>query len=606
MLSMKRLYSTELPEHVGQKVRIRGWFHTLRSLGKLHFLIVRDMYGFIQVVIQDTEEMRKISSLQVGSILTVLGEVVNASQAHLKVELIHPSIAVEVPILLPPPLEYNKPEIPSDVEFILDHRALSLRNRKIQAVFTIQAEIAHAYRLYMHDVVKAIEYFSPNILGASSEGGAEFFNVDYFGYTATLAQSSQLYKQIMVGVNEKVFALMPFFRAEHSHTPRHLSEGKQLEFEMGFFEHWSEIMDVQEGAIKAILSHLHIRCRAELDALGGSIIQAPQEVPFPRLTFAEAGEIYYQRTGVDEREENDLSPAAERELCRYAREKFGTDLIFVTDWKASKRPFYSYPKEENPELTNTFDLLCAGTEITSGGQRRHTYDSMVQGILSKEMNPAHFEDYLSIFQYGMPPHGGFGMGLERLTMTLLGLKNIREASLFPSDPKRIAGNRIKAHVFFGEENIRNEILRLLKHHDMPFEHMVHEPTPASEDSARVRGTKMEEGIKAIILRGKQTKKNYQCNIPSHLKLDMKVVADLVKEKCEFEEPEVIKERYGLIIGGVPPFGNLLNVDTYFDEKIKDQERAAFNCGMRTESIVMQTRDLIELVQPKFASFSKLT
>lgn len=599
----KRFLSTELPNHIGQTVRIRGWLHAVRSLGKIHFLIVRDRKGVSQVIIQDPKEYKKISALQVGSILAIEGEVAHNEQANLQVEIINPAIEVEVSITEPPSVEYTKPEIPSDLDHILDHRALSLRNRKIQAVFTIQAEIAHAYRQYMHDVVNAVEYFSPNIIGASSEGGAEFFNVDYFGYTATLAQSSQLYKQVMVGVNERVFALMPFFRAEKSHTSRHLSEGKQFEFEMGFFEHWHELMDIQEGAIKAIIEHLHTFCKEEINILQGSIIQAPKDVAFPRLTFSQAQDIYFERTGIDERDEDDLSPAAEKELCQYALETFGTELVFITDWKTSKRPFYSFPKEDNPQLTNTFDLLCAGTEITSGGQRRHTYESMLEGIHLKGMNPDGFEDYLSIFKYGMPCHGGFGMGLERLTMTILKLKNIREASLFPSDPKRIAGNRIKARLFFGTENIRNEIIRLLKEHDMEFDHQVHEPTPTSQDSARVRGTALEAGIKALILKGKKTKKNYQFNLSSHLKLDMKQVAELVQEKCEFESPEVIKERFGLEIGGVPPFGNLLNLETYFDEAITKQNQIAFNCGLTTESIVMNATDLLALVEPKIGVFS---
>ncbi len=603
MSGTRRLLSTQLPEHIGENVRIRGWLHTLRSLGKIHFLIVRDRKGLSQVVIQDKAEFQKISSLQVGSVLTISGEVSGNPQANMGIEIIHPSITVEVAIHDAPAVDYNKPEISAELDFILDHRPVSLRNRKIQAVFTIQAEIAHAYRRFMHDTVDAVEYFSPNIIGTSSEGGAEFFNVDYFGYSATLAQSSQLYKQVMVGVNERVFALMPFFRAEKSHTTRHLSEGKQFEFEMGFFEHWSELMDIQEGAIKAIVAHLHEACAAEIKILDDVIIKAPKDVAFPRLTFAEAQNIYFERTGVDERGEDDLSPAAEKELCQYALEKHGTDLVFITDWKTSKRPFYSYPSDENPELTNTFDLLCAGTEITSGGQRRHTHESMLEGIHLKGMDPASFEDYLSIFKYGMPAHGGFGMGLERLTMTILKLKNIREASLFPSDPKRIAGNRIKAHLFFGAENIRNEIIRLLKDRDMPFEHKSHEPTPTSEDSARVRGTALEEGIKAIILRGKQSRKNYQFNLPSHLKLDMKKVAELVGEKCEFEDPAVITERFGLVIGSVPPFGQLLNLDTYFDERIQASKRAAFNCGLVTESIIMSAADLIALVEPKLAGFA---
>lgn len=601
---MKRVLASELSQHLNQSVQLRGWLNNFRSLGKLNFLILRDRTGFTQIIIEDKEEFRKIAHLQPGSILTVTGKAVASSQSGLGVEIIHPKVQVEVPITETLPIEYYKPQIPSDLEFILDHRPLALRNRELQAVFKIQAAIAHAYRLFMYNTVRAVEYFAPNMIGASSEGGAEFFTVDYFGYTATLAQSSQLYKQIMVGVNERVFALMPFFRAESSHTPRHLTEGKQFEFEMGFFDHWHEILDIQENCIKFIIKYLHEFCAPEIATLNGQIIKAPENVPFPRLTFAEAQELYFKRTGIDERHEPDLSPAAERELCRYAHEQFGTDLIFITDWKTSKRPFYAAPKEDNPDLTNTFDLLCAGTEITSGGQRRHTYESMLEGIQSKGMNPNNFEDYLSIFKFGMPPHGGFGMGLERITMTILKLKNIRETSLFPSDPKRIAGNRIKARIFFGSENIRNEIIRLIKHQDMEYEHMVHEPTPTSEDSSRVRQTLPEEGIKALILRGKNSKKNYQFNIPSNLKLDMKAVSDHVGEKCEFENPEVIKERFGIVIGGVPPFGPLLNLDTYFDEKIEKSKRAAFNCGLQTESIIMKTNDLLKLVEPKIGRFTK--
>lgn len=600
----KRILSHELIHHLDQKVMLRGWLHTFRPLGKLNFLILRDRKGLIQIVVEEKELAKTLSQLQPGSILQVTGKAVKSNQAGLGVEIIQPSIFIEVPIHEVPVIEYVKPQIPSDLEMILDHRPISLRNRKIASVFKIQAELAHAYRLFMHDQFGAVEYFPPNIIGASSEGGAEFFNVDYFGYTATLAQSSQLYKQMLVGVYERVFTITPFFRAEPSHTPRHLSEGKQMEFEMGFFDHWHEILDVQEASIKFILKHLMQQCKTELEVLENPLIQAPQDVPFPRISFAQAQEIYYKRTGIDERMEPDLSPAAEKELCKHALEEFGTELIFITDWKKEKRPFYAYPNDENPHLTNTFDLLCAGTEITSGGQRRHTYDSMLEGLKLKGMSPNAFEDYLSIFKYGMPPHGGFGMGVERLTMTLLRLKNIREASLFPSDPKRIAGNRIKAKIFFGGENIRNEIIRLLKENDMQFNHMEHEETPTSEDSARIRKTKLEEGIKALILCGKHSKKNYLFNVSSHLKIDMKTVADIVKEKCEFESPEVIKERFGLIIGGVPPFGQLLNLETYFDEEILKHPHAAFNCGLRTESIVMKTEDLVTLVQPKIAKFAK--
>lgn len=599
----QRILASELLKHIDQPVKIRGWLNNIRPFGKLNFLILRDRSGFSQIVIDDKEEFRKISQLQPGTVLTVSGKAVASSQASLGVEVINPQIVIEVPIKEIPPVDYFKPEIQSDLDYILDHRPISLRNRRIQATFKIQAAIAHAYRLYMYDVVGAVEYFAPNMIAASSEGGSEFFSVDYFGYTATLAQSSQLYKQMMVGVNERVFALMPFFRAENSNTPRHLTEGKQLEFEIGFFDHWHEVLDIQENCVKYIVKYLHTHNASDIATLGGDIVKAPENIPFPRITFAEAQEIFFKRTGTDERHEPDLSPAAERELCKYSQETFGTDLVFVIDWKTSKRPFYAYPNDENPELSNTFDLLCNGTEITSGGQRRHTYLSMLEGIKMKNMDPDNFEDYLSIFKYGMPPHGGFGMGLERLTMTILKQKNIRESSLFPSDPKRIAGNRIKAKIFFGAENIRNEIIRLIKQQDMEFQHLTHEPTPTSEDSARVRETSLDEGVKSIILRGKTSKKNYQINIPSHLKLDMKAVAAAVGEKCEFENPDVIKERFGLIVGGVPPFGTLLNIETLFDDQIALRPRSAFNCGLQTESIIMQSKDLIQLVQPKIGRFT---
>jgi nondiscriminating aspartyl-tRNA synthetase len=184
------------------------------------------------------------------------------------------------------------------------------------------------------------------------------------------------------------------------------------------------------------------------------------------------------------------------------------------------------------------------------------------------------------------------------------LKNIREASLFPSDPKRIAANRIKASLVFGAENIRNEIVHMLRKKEIEFRHLIHEPTPTSEDSARVRQTTLQQGIKAIILRGKNSKKNYQFNVSSHQKLDMKAVSEAVNEKCEFEEPDVIRERFGLIVGGVPPFGPLLNLDTFFDEAIEKQEEIAFNCGLATESIVMKAKDLIAVVAPKIGHFAK--
>ncbi len=587
---MKRIFSTDLPNYLNQTVLLRGHLNNIRALGKLNFLILKDKEGFAQIVIESKEELQKIAHLQPGSVLSIQGVAAESKQAALGVEIVNPKIIVESPVIDVPPVDYYKPEIQSDLDFILDHRPLALRNRKIKSVFKIQAEAAYAYRQYMHDKIDATEYFPPNIIGASSEGGAEFFHVDYFGYNATLAQSSQLYKQIMVGVNEKAFAIVPFFRAENSHTPRHLTEGHQMEFEMGFFDHWHEILQIQEECVKHMLRHINKQCEKELSELQIQLVAAPDNIAFPRITLKEAQEIYFQRTGTDDRKETDLSPAAEKELCKYAFEKFGTDFIFILDWPTSKRPFYTFVNEQRPNITNSFDLLCAGTEITSGGQRRHTLASMLEGLELKAMNLEAFSDYLSIFKFGMPPHGGFGMGLERFVMTILRLKNIREAALFPSDPKRIASNRIKAKIFFGAENIRNEILRQLKEKELSFD-LFHRPPG-------------EDSLKTIIVKGKKTGKNYLAVLPISQKLNMKALLAPTGEKCEFEKPAIVMERYGLEINAIPPFGHLLNLETFMDEGLFGERKCTFKSGLSDETIELRPKDLLELTQAKLLHLSQ--
>ncbi len=601
---MQRSLCAYLGQEIGNRVTIRGWLHAIRPLGKISFLILRDRSGLCQVVVTEAALIKKISALHIGSILSVKGTVVKNPSADLGVELVDPQVDIEVAVSLPPPIEYYKPEIPSDLEHILDNRPVALRNQKIQAVFRIQAELVHAYRLYMHDKVGAVEYFPPNLIGASSEGGAEFFTVDYYGYPATLAQSSQLYKQIMVGVNERVFALAPFFRAEPSHTRRHLSEGRQFEFEMGFFDDWKEILTIQEECIKFMFSFLEKECKKELYLLGNPLPLCPQDIPFPQLTFAQAQQIAFEQTGIDERQEDDLSPQAEKALGAYVKEKYHTEFVFVTDWKTAKRPFYAKPYVENPSLTATFDLLCRGMEITSGGERRHSYESMVEGLKTKELNPQDFTDYLSIFQGGMPPHGGFGMGLERLTMTLLQLDNIRMASIFPSDTKRIAGVKLKAHIIFGADNIKGAILHLLREKNISFSHLTHEEAHNSAEALFAQKGISCTGIKALILRGKSSHKNYQFNLPNNCKLDMKAVSEIVGEKCEFETPQAIEERFGLLVGGVPPFGKLLNIPAYFDQSLHNCSLVSFSCGLKTESIVMELLDLSKLLEPEWFKFSK--
>ncbi|MCA9379692.1 aspartate--tRNA(Asn) ligase [Candidatus Dojkabacteria bacterium] len=588
---MQRTISNELSNKVGEDVLVKGWLNAVRILGKISFMVIRDRGGMVQVVLEDKNEIEKVKNLQPGSIITVSGKVQEAKQAELGVEIVNPQVTVEIPVTTPLPVEYNKPELNAEMDTILDYRPLTLRNQKISSVFKIQATIVAAYREYLTSQ-GFTEFFGPNIISASSEGGTELFTVNYFDQEAKLSQSAQLYKQMMVGVYERVFALMKCFRAEKSATRRHLTEATQFEFEMGFIEGFEDVMDMLENTVKYIVKSVNEKNSKELKILGVEAALAPEEVSFPRITFKEALELYYKRTGNDERHEIDLSPEAERELCKYAREEFGTDFIFVTHFLRKKTAFYAHPNEVNPEVTNYFDLLCREAEIVSGGQRIHEHDMMEDSLRLKGLNPDDFRDYLAIFKFGMPKHGGFGMGMERLTMLLLGLDNIREATLFPSDTKRIASVSLKRKAISGSQLV-TKIKNILDEAGVKYEYQKHAPVKTSEEAAEVRGTKIEEGLKALILKGKKSGKNIMVCLPANEKISMEKLKGIEGEAFEFEKPEVVKEKYGVEVGGVPPFGFLMGLKTYYSESVKEQTNSNFNCGTREESLTIKTSYLLD-------------
>ena len=593
---MQRTLNIETKEHLNTQVLVKGWLHTLRLLGKLNFLVLRDRSGLLQVVVEDKEELKKIKELQVGSVLEVVGVVKEAKQTELGVELTVPTIVVVSAVKEAMPLEINKDEIKAHIDTILDYRPLSLRNRQSQAIFKIQATLVAAYREFLTDA-GFVEFFGPNIIGASSEGGSELFKVEYFEHEAMLSQSAQLYKQMMVGVYERVFALMKCFRAEKSNTRRHLTEATQFEFEMGFIESFTEVMDMQEQIVKFMIKSVQEKNAEELKILGAELALAPQDKPFPRITFKQALKLVFERTGIDERTEMDLSPFAEKELCKYAREQFGTDFIFVTNFLRKKTAFYARASSEDPETSDYYDLLCREIEIASGGQRIHEHDALVEALKVKELDPAKFRDYLSIFKFGMPPHGGFGMGMERFTMMALGLENIRQSTLFPSDPRRIASVPLAQKAYTGNA-IKEQIIARLNKAGIKFEQSEHEPVVTSEDAAGVRpNMSLKQGVKALIMKDTGGSNIMVC-VPGDEKVDFKVLKELTGKRYEFENPEVLKSKFGLEVGSVPPFGNLLGLKTYFSKKILESETVAFNCGATTETIVMQSADLVKLVEPE--------
>jgi nondiscriminating aspartyl-tRNA synthetase len=600
---MERTLNSQLSDKIASKVLVKGWLHNFRLLGKLGFAMLRDRTGLVQVVVDEAKVLDELKALQPGSVLEVEAEVAATDKTELGVELIKPAVKIVNAVTHPWPVEINKPELKANLDTVLENRALTLRHQRNIAIFKIQGEMARAYREYMANQ-GFTEFFGPAMTASSSEGGAEIFKFDYFGGEATLAQSNQLYKQMMVGVYEGVFAMQKWFRAENSNTRRHLTEGLQYEFELGFIDSIDDVLLHLEGAVSHMINSVAMNCAKELAVLGNNLVKLPEPGKrFPRLKFSETAEILAKRMGEDTSTWDDMSTEAERELCAYAREEYGTDFIIVTNYPKGK--FYAYRDETG--MIHNFDLLCRDAEIVSGGRRVDNYDKLVAAIKAEGMNPDAFSEYLSIFKYGMPPHGGFGLGFERFTMLALGLDNIREASMFPSDTKRVASQQIQLKKVFGPGAIKRAIKQLFVESGVDFQVLTHEPTPTSEDAAKVRGFELGTGVKALILRNKKTGANLMVAIPADKKLNIKAVEAkyAVKNpgaKLEFEKPETITERYGLVIGGVPPFGHVFGVETYADKSILDTEVAAFNNAEQTESLLTTSKAIEQTLVAEWGEF----
>ena len=339
----------------------------------------------------------------------------------------------EVKILSEAEIPFEK-DAATNLDTHLDNLPLTLRTEKAKAVFKVQAEIVKAFREFLNQE-NFTEFQAPKLIGEDAEGGANSFDVTYFKHIAHLAQSPQLYKQIMVGVFEKVFAVGNVYRAEKHSTTRHLNEYTSLDMEMGFIQDHTDIMRMENRLLKFVMDALKESCGKEFEFLKATVPEVPENISAMKLR--EAQEIIKKETGEDCVKEPDLEPQHERWLCEYAQKQFGSDFIFITHFPMAKRPFYTHEDENDIGYAKGFDLLFRGVEITTGAQRIHKYDELVEALKKKGLNPDKFSFYLQAFKSGMPPHGGFGMGLERLTAKLLGLENVKEATLFPRDLNRI-------------------------------------------------------------------------------------------------------------------------------------------------------------------------
>jgi nondiscriminating aspartyl-tRNA synthetase len=436
-ITLKRIHTIEVASHVGERVRIAGWLHSLRQMGGINFLVIRDGWGTVQAVAETEAELSSLLE-QAGSlesVLSVEGLVVKMPQAPGGVELHDLHIEVITPVTDIPPVSLNKRKITANISTLLDHAVVINRHLERRAILRLSAGVMSAFRsiLTARDFT---EIQTPKIVASATESGANVFKLDYFGRDAYLAQSPQFYKQIMVGVFERVFEVGPVFRAEPHDTTRHINEYVSLDVEFGFIENHFTVMAILRDVIAHIFETLSNEYVSELKVLH---LQAPV-VPatIPHIHFAEAQELIFNRYATDVRGEPDLSPQDERWLGEWAQQEYDSDFLFVTGYPMRKRPFYTHPEPERPEFSNSFDLLFRGTELVTGGQRLHLYQDYLTALESAHLPIEPFESYLEAFRYGMPPHGGFAIGLERLLMQLTGAPNVRLTTLFPRDLTRLA------------------------------------------------------------------------------------------------------------------------------------------------------------------------
>lgn len=431
---MERTLVCGVSKKVGEKIRLEGWVNSIRDHGKITFIDLRDRSGVVQCVGKD---LSKVSS---ESVVEIEGTVSKRPEKLVNPNLETGTVEVQIEKLkviskaLELPFDIGGEDLNLELPTLLDFRSLTLRHPKIKAIFKVQEVVIDAFRRALQKK-DFFEFQAPSIISSAPEGGAEVFEVDYFGHKAYLAQSPQLYKSLLVSIFERVFSVNKVFRAEPSVTTRHLTEVVSLDAEFGFIKDYSDVKEMAEYTIKFMLDEVSEKCKKELAMWGAEMPKVGETIPIIKLR--EAQEIIFKRTGRDCRKEKDLAPEDEREICKWSLEEKDSDLVFVSHYPTKARPFYTYPDPDDPEFNQGFDLIGRGTEWMTGGRRIHDYQTILEHAKEWDITPRNIELYLQAYRYGMPPLGGFAFGAERITMHILGLKNVREASLFPRDMERV-------------------------------------------------------------------------------------------------------------------------------------------------------------------------
>ena len=417
----------------GKPVKIEGTIHTIRDMGEVAFVILRRRDGLLQCVYEEEKSGFDRKGLKEAACVEAEGIIRKEERAPHGVELRLTGLKVLSEPAAPLPLAISKWKLNTSLEAKLNMRSISLRNIRERAKFRIQEGIVRGFRDFLYSQ-GFTEIHTPKIGAKGAEGGSNLFRLDYFHHPAVLAQSPQFYKQMMVGVFDRVFETGPVFRAEKHNTKRHLNEYTSLDFEMGYIDSFEDIMAMETGFLQYMLALLEREYAPELKILD---ITLPKADKIPAVRFDEAKQLASEKYGHKIRNPYDLEPEEEVLIGRYLQEEYGSDFVFVTHYPSKKRPFYAMDDPADPKFTLSFDLLYKGLEITTGGQRIHDYQMLLDKIAARGMTEEGMEQYLDTFKYGMPPHGGLGIGLERLTMKLAGEDNVRETTLFPRDLSRL-------------------------------------------------------------------------------------------------------------------------------------------------------------------------
>ena len=430
---IKTIEAEDIKNYIGQRINIHGSIYKIRKMSGFSFVLLRTKRSIVQCVYSEEFSQLDVNLLKEESCVCVTADVINEERSKTGWEL----RMLEVEVLSNPeeelPTVINNKIVDTSIEKLLDFRPITLRNEKERAIFKLQEGICNGFRAFLLDQ-KFTEIHTPKIVYAGAEGGANIFKLDYFGKEAFLAQSPQFYKQMMVGVFERVFEIAPVFRAEKHDTSRHLNEYTSVDFEMGYIENFEDIMQMETKMIQFTMNYLEENYSSELKLLK---VVVPNATEIPVIKFIEAKELIAKEYKREIKDFDDFEPEEEKLLCKIIMDKTGSEFIFVTHYPSKKRPFYAKEDMDNPEETLSFDLLFRGLEITTGGQRIHDYNEQVEKMKRRGMTIELFESYLMMHKYGMPPHGGLGLGLERFTSKLLSQENVRLATLFPRDIHRV-------------------------------------------------------------------------------------------------------------------------------------------------------------------------